>query len=474
MADPYARLAELARRLAAADELEAAVAAMRSAAPAVVHADAAEVELVDGRRPAAAIDAGRGLSAAVPLIGDDGQALGVLRLAWHMSVVFDPQTRALIHMLGQLCAQSVVRIRAAERAAALARLVTAMAAARTEMDVARLFTVRGPALLGAKDASLHMLDGMPLLDSYAARAAGDGVAVWSAGEGIAAIPIRGADGTLVAVGGFTWSEPIAFDQHLRAVATSLAHVAGAALERARRYDREHATLAALQRHLVGRPATVDGVEVAARYLPGPDAVGMGGDWYDTVVREDGTLVIVIGDVAGHGVEAVATMAQLQYLISGQVRGARPLPEVFAAVNEMIGCDGSVYATAQLFHVDPPHNRLGYHNAGHPWALLRHRDGRVDRLDAVQHPPIGIPHEPQPLTYVDFPPGTLLLAYTDGLVERAEHSILQRIDRLATTFAAVEPTGDVDDILAEIVAIARSADDGGEPLDDDVAAVLVRG
>jgi serine phosphatase RsbU (regulator of sigma subunit) len=119
--------------------------------------------------------------------------------------------------------------------------------------------------------------------------------------------------------------------------------------------------------------------------------------------------------------------------------------------------------------------LGYANAGHPWALLRRPSGSVVVLDAPAGPPIGVLGGPvRQLTYVDFDPGTLLLAYTDGLIERPECSIVNRIDRLATALGKVDPDRDLDETLSDLVTEARRPDEDGDPLDDDVAAVLVRG
>jgi serine phosphatase RsbU (regulator of sigma subunit) len=485
----YLRLARFAERLAGVNDLEAAVVAIRDGAAAVVDADSATLdvhglELPDG--PAGLPDRrARGGSTEFPLLGPEGDRLGTLRLAWPASVAADPYTRSMGRMLAQICALTLVRVRLADRAAALARVVAALAASRTARDVERLLTEHGRVLLGASHATVRPTEGASspspiaaLADQYGAVAIRDNVPVWVPSpdgcEAFAALPIRGMLGVPIAVVAFAWSEPVRLDQQLRTVAASLADTAGPALERAMLYDDEHATLAALQRHLLGRPTTVDGLEVATRYLPGKDAVGIGGDWYDTVACSDGSLVVVVGDVAGHGVEAVAAMAQLQYLISGQVRTTTSLSRVFDAVNEMIEGDGGIYATAQLFHLDPKRHRLGYYNAGHPWALLRHADGRVDRLDGATYPPLGVAREQHPMTYVDFEPGALLVAYTDGLVERAEASILHRIDRLAGIVAAVDAEADVEEILATIVDTARRADEDGEPLDDDVAAVLVRG
>lgn len=223
---------------------------------------------------------------------------------------------------------------------------------------------------------------------------------------------------------------------------------------------------------LGPLAQVAGLDVAIRYEPGTGALG--GDWYNTAVQPDGSLVVVVGDVVGHGVAASATMVRLHQLIADLLRTATPLHRVFSTATEMVEGDPTVLATGLLLHVDPRRRRLGYHNAGHPWALIRYPNGEVIRLDAPSHPLIGVPAEPHPMTYVDLPTETLVLAYTDGLVERAGSSIVERIDRLTDVLAKIDADAGLDEALTQIVTAARRPDEHGEPLDDDVAAVLIRG
>jgi serine phosphatase RsbU (regulator of sigma subunit) len=376
-------------------------------------------------------------------------------------------------------------------------MAAALAAAPTAVDIARavekqareLFATSQCTVLIVNHASHTLESLLPVVpgsalddvdlaaDVAVAVAARTQTPVWSDVGGVAlplfAVPKGADDAAAIAVVGFAWSPPVPITEQLRSVALGIADIAGPALARAMSADSDHAALSALKGRLLGTPATVDGLDVAVQYLPGQRTVGLGGDWYDTVVRSDGTLVVILGDVAGHGVEAVAARAQLQYLINGLVRLVTPPHQVFTMVNEMI--DSDVYATAQLFFFDPVRQRMGYANAGHPWALLRRPSGAVALLDATPSPPIGILDEaPQPLTCVDFEPGALLLAYTDGLVERRERSIVDRIDRLATALAKVDADRDVDDVLADLVTEARLPDEDGDPVDDDVAAVLVRG
>src|SRR5262245_21998336 len=122
------------------------------------------------------------------------------------------------------------------------------------------------------------------------------------------------------------------------------------------------------------------MDLAVCYRPSLGAHGAGGDWYDLFPRSDGGLVVVIGDVAGHGDDAVAAAAALRSVIAEQVRTGAPLHGVFTTATTILGDDPApCFATAVMLHVDRPRWRLGYLSAGHPCAIIRRPDGTVDSL-----------------------------------------------------------------------------------------------
>ncbi|HKH06204.1 MAG TPA: SpoIIE family protein phosphatase [Acidimicrobiales bacterium] len=319
-------------------------------------------------------------------------------------------------------------------------------------------------------------DALTFRDAAATAARYAGVADELRRTGLSAtahLPLRDPGGKPSGVLSVSWPGPVTFDASLRVLLATVADLVGQTLERATLHEGEHAVVAALQRRLLTPPPEVEGLDVAVHYEPASGAVGIGGDWYDTVALEDGGLVVVVGDVTGHGVQAVAAMAQLQYLIAGLIRTGTPLDRVFAQANDMVAEDDGIYATAQVLHVDHRWHRLGYLSAGHPPALVRRPDGTVHTLSEARQPLLGMPLTPTRLEYVEMPAGSVVLAYTDGLVERRARAMSASIASLARELAAIDPSEPPAELLERLVGRARRADDDGSALDDDVAAVIIR-
>ncbi|MGE3619499.1 MAG: GAF domain-containing SpoIIE family protein phosphatase, partial [Acidimicrobiia bacterium] len=98
----------------------------------------------------------------------------------------------------------------------------------------------------------------------------------------------------------------------RAVLAELAARAGTALEHAERYGATSDMVELLQRAVLPRAMPgVPGLDLAARYLPATVGVLVGGDWYDAFAVRDGRIALCVGDIAGHGLEAAACMAQVR-------------------------------------------------------------------------------------------------------------------------------------------------------------------
>jgi serine phosphatase RsbU (regulator of sigma subunit) len=233
----------------------------------------------------------------------------------------------------------------------------------------------------------------------------------------------------------------------------------------------------LQRSLLSQPAHGSTVmTVAVRYLPAITSAQVGGDWYDVHPAGSSTLVSV-GDVAGHDRNAAAGMAALRNVLRGlavhsDASPAELLRDLDRAVDRL---DLDLLATALAGRVEPHPDadrgralQLRWASAGHLPPLVRLADGTVHVLDDDSDPMLGVaPDRPRTERITELPEGSLLLLYTDGLVERRAESISAGLARLADALADVGG-GEVEQVsdllLARMLPTAP---------DDDVALLVLR-
>jgi serine phosphatase RsbU (regulator of sigma subunit) len=287
----------------------------------------------------------------------------------------------------------------------------------------------------------------------------------------AAVPLFDDVGAVFGVLSLGWRQPATFDSATAAVLRTVADMCGQTLDRARDADGRHEFVAALQRRLLAGPPRLRGLSIAARYRPATQTIGMGGDWYQFITRDDGSLVVVMGDVVGHGVEAIAMMTQIQHVISAAIHTGVRVEDIVGHLEAALDATEGSHGSAQLLQLDLAANRLGYVSAGHPYALLRTPDGRVTTLSRAQYGLLGAPTGPTPMAYADFPPGSALLAYTDGLIERRDRPITQGIAALAADFAELAGA-DLEACVDELMRRA-AASDPAAAVNDDIAVVLLR-
>ncbi len=240
-----------------------------------------------------------------------------------------------------------------------------------------------------------------------------------------------------------------------------------------RAEREHEIAGVLQRSMLpGRLPELPGLEVAARYVPATTDVQVGGDWYDVIPLRHGQVGLVIGDVAGHGVRAAATMGQVRMAVRAYaVQDPSPV-RVLRRVHRLL----SRLATDEMVTLvylltDPEGGTVRLSSAGHPPPLLVHA-GAVRQLDGALSPPLGVTLDRSYTEVVHaLPPGATLLLYTDGLVERRGVAITDGLERLAAGAVRLVGEGDgdlgvlCDDLLADLL--------GDGDRSDDVALVAVR-
>ncbi|WP_236245587.1 PP2C family protein-serine/threonine phosphatase [Streptomyces sp. CC210A] len=204
-----------------------------------------------------------------------------------------------------------------------------------------------------------------------------------------------------------------------------------------------------------------GISAAAAYLPAEEDAAVGGDWYKCRRQPDGQALIAVGDAQGHGLDAVARMAQQRYATAGLAQTGADPGSVATWLNELVAADpAAAMASVVVGHIGPE-QVLRWASAGHPAPLLL-RDGTASALPTEHRGPLlgalpGHAYETAELPLAD---GDLLLLYTDGVVERRGQDITEGVDALArrlVSLGSAEPQRVVDR-LAEEYGRATHEDD----------------
>ncbi|WP_121179643.1 PP2C family protein-serine/threonine phosphatase [Streptomyces sp. 1114.5] len=212
-----------------------------------------------------------------------------------------------------------------------------------------------------------------------------------------------------------------------------------------------------------------GLVVDVAYQPVQEGLNLGGDWYSAVELPDGSALLVVGDVAGHGLDAVATMALLRFTAKGMAITGTPLPEILHRLNTLLlHAADRPYSTATMIMAcyQPETSRLTWVQAGHlPPLLLRQGEARY--LPTPAGILLGATDTPRyEASTLDLSPGDELLLYTDGLIENPGEPLDEALSRLART--VVERNGDKPFLEGLVRALVKPADRR-----DDICALHVR-
>ncbi|MFC9503759.1 SpoIIE family protein phosphatase [Streptomyces sp. NPDC057002] len=249
-------------------------------------------------------------------------------------------------------------------------------------------------------------------------------------EAVAFLPMI-ASGRAMGLCVVSFSRPRSFSNEERTLLTALSGLVGQSLERARLYDVEHARARELQRGLLPRTLPrLPAARAAARYLPAGRGEEVGGDWYDLIPLSADRVALVIGDVMGHGIAEAATMGRLRTAVRTLADLEMPPDELFSRLNDLV-CDlgEDFYATCLYAVFDPVARTCTYSLAGHPAPVVVHPDGAVHSPDAAPDPPLGAARPPFETHQLRLPDESLLVLYTDGLVESATRDADQGVEQL---------------------------------------------
>ncbi|HEX3711870.1 MAG TPA: SpoIIE family protein phosphatase [Trebonia sp.] len=227
---------------------------------------------------------------------------------------------------------------------------------------------------------------------------------------------------------------------------------------------EHLVALTLQRSFL--PATlpaIPGLLTAFRYLPASDNAEVGGDFYEALPLRDGVLV-AIGDVQGHSLQAATVMGELRHALRAFVSEGHQALAITGLVNAVLRrFHPGVIATLCLIHADPPTGRLTIVNCGHMPVLLA--DGNGAAYAGEGGLMLGLSrHEPHVET-AELPVGGTALLFTDGLVEDRGILLDDNLEKLRAA-AAASAGADVEAFANQLMSQFGSRE-------DDVAMIAVR-
>ena len=226
----------------------------------------------------------------------------------------------------------------------------------------------------------------------------------------------------------------------------------------------------LQRSLL--PASlpsVPGAEVAVRYLPGAEGVDVGGDFYDVIPLPSGRIGLVVGDVMGRGVRAAAMMGQLRAAVRADCLEGHSPAALLARLDRLVGTlEEGLLVTVLYAEWDPVRHTVLCSLAGHLPPLVRLPGGEPDFVQLDPGVPLGVGGHGYEEAEILLPPGSLWLAFTDGLVENPDLPVEEGMRQLAAAVTGI--AGAVDACDAALAALRPV--NGAGTYDDDTALLAL--
>lgn len=307
--------------------------------------------------------------------------------------------------------------------------------------------------------------------AIAARARPHRAARPGSADQVILVPVVGRRATLCVLAALPRTTDVQEGESGGEIATILELVArrvGLALENARLYRDEHAVAETLQRAMLPEQAHTAGLDVWTYYAPNVEHAQVGGDWYDVVPLVDGTVGVVVGDVAGHDVEAAAAMGQLRSVVRAYAHELVDPGTVLSRVDVLVAGMRIPRAASLVYATLTPTGQgwdVAYSRAGHLPPLLV-RDGAVTALDEAGGILVGFGEQQRSTATCTARAGDVLVFYTDGLVERRDRALRDGVAALRAICArlgSADAAGVGEQLLDQLA----------DAPEDDVAVVVVR-
>lgn len=230
-----------------------------------------------------------------------------------------------------------------------------------------------------------------------------------------------------------------------------------------RAAREHAVAMRLQRDLLpSQLPELAHFDVAIRYRPAEIGSHAGGDWYDVIPVGQDRIGFVVGDVTGHGVTAAALMGQIRIATLAYACAGFTPDLVITAVDSLFDQLRTDHLATMVYAVaDPVAGQLELVNAGHPPGLIIAPDGEAELAVGGHDRLVGMkpPLKERKVASLPLPPGSLLLLYTDGLIEPVERRGVDGVADLRQAVSGFKGSADdLCDLLLDRVPEAGTDDD----------------
>lgn len=452
---------------------------------------------------------------AVPVLDDDG-----VIIAYASTVVDETLNRRFVDQLGEIQRELDTHVRELNRVhrlierlssrSELRELLTETAEAVAALDGADAIAIflakdgelRLAASYGMDPEQVRLIDGLDAKDLYTSRRsmlglpttlvdvlaepglpaeyrevlrALDAVSVYST-------PLPSADGGVLGSVASIFRSVRMPSPHQRQLVETCGRIVAQLIVNAQVRARDRDVAVALQRSMMqARLPQVGWGELATFYRAGSTGMYVGGDWFHAALLADGRLSLVIGDVVGHGIDAVGTMGRMRSAVRAYTLPAegtappRPLQLATLLDHWCVATDLGWASTACFVDIDPETRHCVLASAGHLPPLLigpgaAPRFAHHEALGA----PLGLLSQGGEATEIGFhlAPGMTLLLYTDGLVERRGEDLGQGLARLAEVATRELAAAADEELEAACARIARICAPESSSV-DDVAILAFR-
>jgi GAF domain-containing protein len=261
---------------------------------------------------------------------------------------------------------------------------------------------------------------------------------------------------------FTWTD--------LSLARDLVSRAALSLDNARLYARERSFALALQHGLLPHQIPdVPGLDLCHRYVPAKAAAEVGGDWFDVIALRPGRFALIVGDVTGHDMRAAAVMGQLRTATATLANLDLTAAQLLARLDHVcsdLTPDEETFATCVCAIHDTTSREWEIASAGHPPPALADPSGQADFLELPPGHPLGVGGGPYEASRISPPPQSMLVLYTDGLIESPGTDILTGMASLVGELCSVSKLAVHDACDALLASLAP------DPA-DDIAVLMAR-